>query len=443
MTTLLSINNYHYYRGGADTIFLEQNRMFEALGWTVVPFAMQHPDNLPSPWSSHFVEEIEFGAQYGFAQRLRRLPKIIYSLEARRRLDTLLTQTRPNVAHGHNIYHHISPSILGLLKKRCIPTLLTLHDLKIACPAYKMLAHDGICERCRGGHLYNVVTNRCIKGSTALSLAVLMEAVLHKLLGSYTRCVDLFVVPSRFYLEKLCEWGFPRSQFRHIPNFVAVRQYVPQYSPGRAFLYFGRVSNEKGLPTLIRAAARARCPLKIAGTGPELETMQRLAAELGADVTFLGYLTGEPLHAAIREARAVVLPSEWYENAPVSLLEAYALGKPVIGARIGGIPELIRENETGVCFTSGDEQSLATALTDMATRPDAELAQLGRCGRVWVEQEFTADMYRKRLLCAYRDVGVTIGDPLSDHPDDELADPLTDQPDRSHGRGAIEHPTNA
>jgi glycosyltransferase involved in cell wall biosynthesis len=427
MTTLLSINNYHYYRGGADSIFLEQNRMFEAMGWTVVPFSMQHARNLPSRWSDHFVDEIEFGAQYAILERIRRLPKIIYSLEARRRLDQLLTLTQPAVAHAHNIYHHISPSIFGLLKKRSIPTVLTLHDLKIACPAYKMLANDGICERCKGGHLHNVVTNRCIKGSTVLSLAIYLEAVLHKLLGSYTRCVDMLIVPSRFYLEKLCEWGFPRSQFRHIPNFVNVRQYAPQYSPGKAFLYFGRVSNEKGLPTLIRAAAAARCPLKIAGTGPELDALRRLAAELGADVTFLGYLTGEPLHAAIREARAVVLPSEWYENAPVSLLEAYALGKPVIGARIGGIPELVRENETGMCFTSGDQKSLSDVLTDVALQPDAQLAQMGRCGRVWVEQEFTADMYRTRLLAAYRDVGATI----------------SDQAGRTTGHGAVEHPSNA
>jgi glycosyltransferase involved in cell wall biosynthesis len=411
MNTLLSINNYHYYRGGADSIFLEQNRMFEALGWKVVPFAMKHPQNLPSPWSDSFVDEIEFGSDYSLPRLLRRVPRTVYSLQARRRLDDLLNRTHPSVCHAHNIYHHISPSILGLLKERAVPTVLTLHDLKIACPAYKMLAHDGICERCRGGRLHNVVLNRCIKESAALSAVVLVEAVLHRLLGSYRRCVDMFIVPSRFYIEKFCEWGWPRSHFRHVPNFVNIRQYQPDYSPGRAFLYFGRVSNEKGLPSLIRAAAAARCPLKIAGTGPELDGLRKLAAELEADVTFLGYLTGAPLHAAIRDARAVVLPSEWYENAPVSLLEAYALGKPVIGARIGGIPELIRENETGVGFPSGDERSLSAVLADMAARPDAQLAQMGRCGRKWVEEEFTAEMYRSRLLSAYHDVGAKISTP--------------------------------
>jgi glycosyltransferase involved in cell wall biosynthesis len=411
MSTLLSINNSQYYRGGADSLFLEQNRMFEAMGWNVVPFAMHHPQNLPSPWSGHFVDEIEFGSGYSLPDRLRRVPRVIYSLQARRRLDDLLKRVRPDVAHAHNIYHHISPSILGLLKSRGIPTVLTLHDLKIACPAYKMLTHDGICERCRGGRLHNLVLNRCIKDSAMLSAVVLVEAVLHRLLGSYNRCVDMLIVPSKFYIEKFCEWGLPRSHFRHVPNFVNVHQYQAQYSPGRAFLYLGRISNEKGLATLIRAAAAAHCPLQIAGTGPELARMQELATALGSDVAFLGYLTGAPLHAAIRAARAVVLPSEWYENAPMSLLEAYALGKPVIGARIGGIPELIRENETGITFAAADQQALGAALADMASRSDAQLAAMGRQGREWVEQEFTADRYRSRLLSAYHDVGARITTP--------------------------------
>ncbi len=163
---------------------------------------------------------------------------------------------------------------------------MTLHDLKIACPAYNMLAHDGICERCRGGLLYNVALHRCIKGSFTLSTIVMLESALHRLIGSYSRCVSRFVVPSRFYATKLEEWGMPAGLFRHIPNFVDVPKFEPHYRPGDRFLYFGRLSREKGLQTFIRAAAKARCKLAIAGTGPELETLRRLAAELGVDVDF-------------------------------------------------------------------------------------------------------------------------------------------------------------
>ena len=408
MSTLLAINNYYYHRGGSETIFFEHNRMLEALGWQVVPFSMRHPSNLPSPWSDYFIDDLEMSGDYSLAQKLTRLPKVIYSFEARRRLDQLLARVQPDIAHGHNIYHHISPSVLGLLKSRGIPTVLTLHDLKIACPAYNMLAADGVCERCRGGKLHNVVVNRCVSGSAAMSFVVMLEALVHKVIGSYRRFVDHFIVPSRFYVEKFCEWGLPRESFRYVPNFVDIPRYEPSYAGGKPFLYFGRLVRQKGVATLLQAVARARVPLLIAGTGPDLDSLRMLANNLGADVNFLGQLSGQTLHDTVRSARAVVLPSEWYENAPVSLLEAYALGRPVIGARIGGIPELVRENETGVCFESGNADSLAAALQHMAARPAAELAQMGRAGRSWVEQEFTAAMYQHRILSIYRELGVEV-----------------------------------
>jgi len=407
MPTLLSINNYFYYRGGAETVFLEHNRLFGELGWTVAPFSMQHPKNLPTPWSRYFVEEIEFGATYSWQEKLRRIPKTLYSFEARAKLAQLLEHLQSaDIAHGHNLYHHLSPSILSLLKKRGIPTVLTLHDLKLACPAYNMLTHDGVCERCRGGRLYNVVVHKCIKDSTALSALVMSEAVLHRLLGSYRRNVSRFIVPSLFYLEKFCEWGMPRALFRHVPNFVSVENYRPEYPPGSTFVYVGRLSREKGVATLIRAAALASCRLIVVGTGPAQSELGVLATQLGADVVFAGYLRGEELHAAVRGARALVLPSECYENAPMSVLEAYALGKPVIGASIGGIPELIRPNETGLTFRSGDAQSLADALRQLASHSDDTIEAMGRRGRRWVEESFSAALYRERILSVYNELGV-------------------------------------
>jgi glycosyltransferase involved in cell wall biosynthesis len=408
MTTLLSINNYYYYRGGAETVFLEQNKMFRECGWNVVPFAMKNSQNLESAWSKYFVDDIEFGERYSLAEKLSRIPKVIYSFEARRNLARVITASRPDVCHVHNIYHHISPAILSLLKRRNVPVVLTLHDLKIACPAYNMLTHDGICERCRGGRVHNVLVHRCIKGSLALSALAMMEAVVHRLLRTYSSCVGRFAVPSRFYIEKLCDWGWPRSMFSHVPNFVDPHRYRPQYQPGKSFLYFGRLSREKGLATLIRAAAASGVRLLLVGTGPQLAELRALTAQLDADVTFPGFLSGDALHEAIRSARAVVLPSEWYENAPMSVLEAYALGKPIVGARIGGIPELIHEKETGLGFSSGDVGSLAAALREVADRPDGGIEDMGRRARRLVEKEFTATLYKQRVISIYRELGVAV-----------------------------------
>jgi len=404
-TTLLSINNYYYRRGGAEFVFFEQNRLMEETGWQVIPFAMQHPDNLDSQWSEYFIDEIEFGADYSVWEKLIRIPKIIYSFEAQRNLESLINKTKPNICHAHNIYHHISPSIFKILKKHNIPTVLTLHDLKLACPAYKMLTHDGICERCNEGTLLNVVKHKCVKNSAAVSSIAFLETALHRALGSYVNNVNRFIVPSRFYLEKFVEWGFKRDQFVYIPNFLDIDKYKPNFSVGSKFLYFGRLGHEKGLTTLVKAAAIAKVSLVFAGMGPEEKSLQSLANDLNVDIEFLGFLNGDNLYSVIRSSKCVVLPSEWYENAPISLMEAYALGKPVIGANIGGIQELVKDEVTGFGFESGSIKSLANALTYINEKPDSQIEDMGKAGRKWIETEFTANLFRSKLLDLYSELG--------------------------------------
>ena len=313
--TLLSINNYFYRRAGAEGVFLDHNALLEEAGWRIVPFAMQHEKNLETEWSAFFPEEIEFGQPYSPWRKIRSGVKAVYSHEARRKIRELIDVARPNVCHGHNIYHHLSPSILKVIKSRGVPILLTLHDLKIACPAYKMLTHDGVCERCRGGRSYQVAMQRCIKDSFALSALIMLEAYLHRFLKSYD-AVDRFVVPSQFYLRKLTEWGFAEDRFAYVPNFVEASALNPNTSPGERFLYLGRLGPEKGVGTLIRAAAKAGVGVDVAGTGPLRSELEAVARQVGGDVQFLGFLSGKDLHDVMRGARAIVLPSEWYENAP-------------------------------------------------------------------------------------------------------------------------------
>ena len=405
---LLAINNYYYPRGGAEVLFLEHNRLFENIGWQVVPFSMRHAKNLPTPWSNYFPDEIEFGADYGLAAKLIRAPRVIYSLQARARMRELLDAVAPRIAHIHNIYHHLSPSVLPLLKERGIPVVMTLHDLKLACPAYTMMLGGEPCERCRGGKLYNVAVNRCIKGSLALSSLVMVEAYAHRALGLYSANVDRFVVPSRFLLDKLVEWGWPRERFVHIPNFVDIDRFKPHAEAGRRFVYCGRLDELKGLETLVRAAALAHQPVTLIGRGPLDERLRTLSAELGADVVFTGYLTKDALAAAIQEARAIIVPSECNENAPLSLLEGYAAGRPVIGSHIAGIPELVREDETGMLYPVGNAAALAEALARFAALPDGRVSAMGAAGRAWVERDFNAATYVDRQLALYDALGVRV-----------------------------------
>jgi glycosyltransferase involved in cell wall biosynthesis len=402
---LLAINNYFYRRGGSEVVFFEHNRLFEEAGWEVVPFAMRSAQDLPSVWSRHFVEPVEFGDEQPLVRKLVAAGKIIYSLEARRRIRELCALTRPSIAHAHNIYHHLSPSILGELRSHGIPVVMTLHDLKLACPAYKMFTNGAVCESCRDGKLRNVMKRRCIKGSLAMSALVWLESTLHRQLDLFTKNVTQFVVPSRFLLGKLTEWGLNPELFTYIPNFVATEEHTAA-SVGNHFVYIGRLVPEKGVATLIRAAARAAVALQIVGTGSEEESLKRLAAAAGGDVTFSGYLEGEQLRQALLSARAIVVPSEWYENAPISVMEASGSGKVTIGARIGGIPELIREGETGFLFEAGNVEALAEVLRQVHTLPDATLAKMGAAAHSWMRGEFTPTHYRERMLSLYNRLGV-------------------------------------
>jgi len=412
LCSLLSINNYYYRRGGAEVVFLEQNQLFEDDGWTVTPFSMKHDSNIESQYSKYFIEEIEYGQDYSLFEKILRVPKVIYSKESQKNIQLLIDAVRPDVAHAHNIYHHISPSIFKTLKKNNIPVVMTLHDLKLACPAYKMLAHDGVCERCKNGKTYNVVIHKCVKDSFSMSALIMLETMVHKSIGIYRDHVDKFVVPSQFYVNKLVEWGWPRDKFIYIPNFVNINAVGITRKAGNYFIYFGRLSHEKGIETLIQSVARAGVSLKVVGTGPIEQDMKDLAAKLNADIEFAGFKTGDALYQLIAEARATVLPAEWYENAPISILESYYLSTPVIGADIGGIPEMIKVGETGDVFKSGSVEALTDMLKRYSAFSDGELTDLGDEACLWVKQNFSHEQYLDRMKKLYASLGVSVQKPL-------------------------------
>ncbi len=406
MSNILSVNNYHYRRGGSDVVYLEHAELMETEGWRNAFFSMHHPKNLPTLWSEYFVNEIEFGYAYSLSQKVSMASKVIYSFEAQRKLRRLIKDYRPDVAHLHCIYHHLSPAIIPVLKNEGIPIVMTVHDLKIACPAYKMLNSEGICELCNHGSVWNVIKHRCVRNSLAASAIVAVESGLHRYLDTYRKNVDRVVVPSRFFVEKFVQWGWPREKLVYVPNYVDVTKFEPQFTPGNYFLYFGRLAPEKGVGTLIRAAAKSGVLLKIVGTGPVEAELKTLAAQVGGAIEFLGYRTGSELHDLVRDSRAVVLPSEWYENAPMSVLESYALGKPVIGARIGGIPEMIVDGETGWTFESQNVENLAECLQTVIAADNSMIMSMGQVGRDYVEKNFSRKRYIEAILALYKELGV-------------------------------------
>jgi len=410
---IVAANNYYYQRGGSESVYFSELEQLRGRGWKVVPFSMNHNLNRSSNWDAYFVDELDFTDSHTLLAKAKAASKLIYSFEAKSKFAKLIEQVRPDLVHFHNIYHHLSPSILPVVHSAGIPSVMTLHDLKVVCPAYTMLNRRGICERCKGGRLYSVVTQRCINRSLIQSSLIFVESSVHHLLRSYSNNIDRFIVPSMFYKNKLVEWGWTYASLTYIPNAVDVDEFRPSTNPGDYFVYVGRLSEEKGVRTLIDAVAISKARLVVVGTGPLENDLRSQASILGADVTFNGYLSGRPLHDAIGGARALVLPSEWYENAPISILEAYASGTPVLGARIGGIPELVSDGETGMLFESKNPDDLASKIALLRDMSDTHIREMRLSARAHAEQRFNKALHLERLLSLYAELGVN--DATMDH----------------------------
>jgi glycosyltransferase involved in cell wall biosynthesis len=400
---ILFLNNFNYLRGGSEKVFFDEMTLLKEAGHQVAVYAREHEKNEPTEFDRFFPPPLDTERLGLSLESVRCVKELVYSRAARRGLKELLNEFRPDVAHAHNIYGRLSLSVLDELKEAGIPVVMTLHDLKLVCPSYLMLNGGAVCERCRGKHFHHAVLTRCHKGSYPASAVYALESWINHRFGKYAS-VRHFVAPSRFLRDNCVTYGWDAGKIVHIPNFIDLSGVPEPAGPGRYLLFLGRLSKEKGVKTLIEAygLVRTEVPLRIAGDGPEREALARQAREAGLGVEFVGYLSGERLRETLAGARGVVMPSEWYENAPLSLLEAFAAGKPVIGARIGGIPEMIEDGVNGFLFEPGNVAALAEVLRRFMALSDKDVAALGRAARAKVEREYTAERHGAMLLDLYQ-----------------------------------------
>jgi glycosyltransferase involved in cell wall biosynthesis len=406
--TILQANKFHFVKGGADRYYLEVSRLLAEAGHRVEHLAMRHPENEPVDGNATFVEEVDYHASHSPWQALRAASRVVYNRESARRVRGLVLEKRPRVAHLHNIYHQLSLSVVRELDRHNIPMVMTLHDYKPVCPGYLLMTNGSLCERCRGGNFYHAAVHKCILGSRPASLVGSLEAYLHHLWGSYGK-IALYLCPSQFLLEKVRDMGLGKAGFRQINYPLLLDRYEPDYEGSPVLIYAGRLSREKGIPTLLEAARRegvgSGWTLRVLGEGPlrgELEAKVR-SWGLEDGIRFEGYLSGSDLHDAIRSARAVVVPSEWFENQPYAVLEAFALGKPVIGSRMGGIPEMVRDDSTGWTFPPGDAESLGECIRKALKEP-GRASEMGREARRQVEERHNPGKHVEDLLAIYEEV---------------------------------------
>jgi glycosyltransferase involved in cell wall biosynthesis len=402
---ILVANKFYWPKGGAERVMFDLNRGYEARGHEVVPFSMRSARNVPSPWAQYFVSEIDFTKPAGPIAKLGAALRTIHSREAARSIRALVRAARPRVAHLHNFHHQLSPSIVEALHSEGIPCVQTLHDYKWICPSYLLFTEGKVCERCKGGRFYEAVVHRCIHGSWAQSAAAAVEMTVHRAARTLDRGIQLAVSPSRFLAEKLAEFGIDRERLRVVANGVDLRQLPPAPAVGEGFFFAGRLSLEKGIAHLLEAVALASgVRLLIAGEGPLEESLRRRAQEVAPGrVEFLGSLSRDQVLQRMREARAVVLPSECYENAPMAVLEALGSGVPVIGTRLGGIPEMVRDRITGILVEPANPQAMARALEEMEQDPKSARA-FGQNGRAMVAEEYGLDRQIEHMLAILEEV---------------------------------------
>ncbi len=394
-------NNYCYLRGGCERVLFDEMSWLQAHRSAPLLFGRARPGDNSRPHSELFPRLVEV-EQLGPVGKGRAALNIIYNRRTGNRFKAFLQRTKPDLVHFHNIYAGLTTAVMDACHSLDLPCVLTLHDTKLACPSYLMLNHGRRCKLCLGGKFYHCLMTGCHKNSRAVSLVSTVEAYFNEWLGKYLQA-DLLIAPSRFVLEQMVAQGIPKWKLRYIANGIDPARYVPSSEERGYVLFFGRLSPEKGVHVLVDAVAGTCLPTRIVGEGPESDRLVMLAqARSASNVSFEGYKTGEELANLVRGATMVVVPSECYENASLTILETMAYGKPVIASRLGGIPEQIIDGQTGLLFEPGNVEQLRELITKLAS-DHKRRREMERQARARVETEFSLERHCQSLLEVYQE----------------------------------------
>lgn len=407
---ILIVNKFLYPNGGSETYIFELAKQLEKLGHEVQFFGMEHPGRIVSNNVGAYTSNMDFhnGGNGGKVKKILAklaMPfKIIYSFEAKRQIRKVLDDMQPDAVHLNNINFQITPSIIYEIRaweKRTghpCKIVFTAHDYQWICPNHMLyIPQSGeICDRCKGGKYIECTRHACIHGSKVRSLLGSIEAYYYKCRKTYSK-VDTIICPSQFLFDRFAEDKLLRDKLIMAHNFLTAEPGDTSSEKKDYVLYFGRFDAQKGIRTLITACRELpEINFIFAGTGP-------LATELtGMDnVTNVGFKTGDELKQLIAEAAFSVYPSEWYENCPFSVMESQMFGTPVVGADMGGIPELIATGDepTGVLFKAGDARNLTDKILGLWSDSEKLNAMTANCKKLHFEN---AKQYTENIMKYYR-----------------------------------------
>lgn len=400
---VLQVNKFFRVRGGSERYYFDLCDLLISHGHSVNHFSMADGRNRPSPDGAYFVSAIDLNSCRGLGPSARAAARILYSREAKSKIGRLMDAQRPDVVHLHNISRQLSPSVIDAAHSRSIPTVQTVHDFFLVCPAHTLFVGGSPCEECKRGSFWHAVRKRCIDGLLVSSLLGAFEAYCHAWLGLYKK-VDRFLAPSLFLKSKTSALGWIAERVIHLPYFIPLGPDWSERSDGYV-LFAGRMTDEKGVGTLIDAASVCKASeFVLAGEGAELERFRHYAHRLGlANVRFTGHVEGDALERLLAGASCVVVPSLSYENLPLSILEAFSRGKPAVVSDSGGNRELVIDGVTGYVFERGVAASLADGI-ERLTADDDQRVRMGKNARELVATEYSPEGHYARLLAIYEDV---------------------------------------
>lgn len=372
--------SWAWYPSGGDWTYVENvRRLYESQGYQVIPFSTANPKNVQVSGPSYFIDAPDYkelNKNKNLANAWKAVRSSIVSKNALAAIDKVLADHKISIAHLHNIHHYITPAIISKLKNAGVKILWSLHDYQIICPVNTFISHGKICERCITGKFYNCATHTCKRDSFAASLLASIEAYYYHNRGTYNM-VDAYLCPSNFLRNKFLQAGFDATKLfvsnlcydiSLVDNFLQQNKSADvalsnSTKNNNYILYVGRLEDVKGIRTLINAMEGTPITLKIAGSGGAEEEFKQLVRQKGlANIEFLGFQDKPSVFGLTMNAKFVVVPSEWYENFPFSVIESFLFSKPVVGSRIGGIPELVLHEQTGLLFEAGNISELRANL---------------------------------------------------------------------------------
>ena len=408
---ILPINKFFYLKGGSEKYFFDLSELLERKGHHVYVFSTQHPKNYRWPDSDGFVKYFDYSKREGFFKDFRKVARIFWNFEAKSKLNQLLAEKKPDIAHLHNIFHHFSPSIIAALKKANIPIVMTLHDYKLFCPNYKFYSQGRVCYDCLKKKNYrSCISKKCVKDSKIKSAICALEGYWQRHLEVAGQ-IDAFICPSQFMKSKAIAAGLPKEKVFHLPNFLSNSQNLAEtdnHQKGKYILYFGRLSEEKGVDVLVQAfqriAKRHRSwKLKIAGAGPAEKSLKKLAGKdlkTARQIEFTGLQKQDKLQGLISKAYLTVVPSLWPEDYPYSVLESYLSQKPVIGSCVGGLTEMIEHELTGLLFRTGNMNELARKIEQAIASP-RKIGKMGKAGQLKAVVTNNHEKHYRQLIDIY------------------------------------------